>query len=87
VVFSVLESILEFVLEPALQSIMKYVMLEKILKKSWSPVILSGPPLGGGPDANSSRPCTLIHNPPCRTPCKLFIHEPFFEPLGLHLLV
>ena len=29
----------------------------------------------------------LIHSMPCRTPCWLFIHEIFFGPLGLHLLV
>ena len=29
-------------------------------------------PPGGGPDANFGRPCTLIHNLPCRTPCRLF---------------
>ena len=47
----------------------------------------SGPPLGGRPDVNSGRPWNLIHSPPCRTPCRLFIHELFFGPLGLHLLV
>ena len=47
----------------------------------------SGLPLGGGPDAKSSGPCTLIHNLPCRTPCGLFIHKLSFGPLGLHLLV
>ena len=30
---------------------------------------------------------TLIHSPPCRTPCRLFIHELSFGPLGLHFLV
>ena len=48
---------------------------------------VSYPPLGGGLDANSGRSCTLIHNLPCRTSCRLFIHELFFGPLGLHLLV
>ena len=38
-------------------------------------------------DANSYKPCTLIHNLPCRTSCRHFIHELFFGPLGLHLLV
>ena len=36
---------------------------------------------------NSGRPCTLIHNLPRRTPCRLLIHELFLGPLGLHLLV
>ena len=55
----------------------------KILKNQDLPELSSDPPFGGGPDANSGRPCTLIHSPPCR----LFIHELFFGPLGLHLLV
>ena len=29
----------------------------------------------------------LIHSPPCRIPCRLFIHEVFFGPLGLQLRV
>ena len=33
------------------------------------------------------KPWNLIHNPPCRIPCKLFIYEIFFGPLGLHLRV
>ena len=37
-------------------------------------------------DANFGKPWNLIHNSPCRTSCKLFIHEIFFGPLGLHLL-
>ena len=57
---------------------------KKNLKSLGLPEFSSGPPLG---DANSGRPCTLIHNMPCRTPCRLFIHELFFGPLGLHLLV
>ena len=28
----------------------------------------------------------LIHSSPCRTPCRLSIHEVFFGPLGLHLV-
>ena len=51
------------------------------------PEFASGLPLGGGHDTNSSRPCTLIHDLLCRIPCRLFIHELFFGPLGLHLLV
>ena len=48
----------------------------------------SSPPLGGGFDATSGRPSrTLIHNLPCRTPHRLFIHKIFSGPLGLHLLV
>jgi len=84
---SVLESIVEFVLESSLKSVLKFFMLEKILKNLGLPEFSSDPPLGGGPDANSGRPCTLIHSPPCRTPCRLFIHELFLGPLGLHLLV
>jgi hypothetical protein len=57
----------------------EYVLLEKILKMSWSP--------RGGLDANYGRLCTLDHNMPCRTLCRLFIHELFLGPLGLHLLV
>ena len=29
----------------------------------------------------------FIHSPPRNTPCRLFIHEVFFGPLGLHLRV
>ena len=46
-----------------------------------------GPPLEDGLDANFGRPCTVIHDLACRTSCRLFIHELFFEPLGLHLSV
>ena len=35
----------------------------------------------------SERTRNLIHSPSCRTPCRLFIHEVFFGPLGLHLRV
>ena len=84
VVLFVMESIMEF----ALQSILKYVMLGKNIKKNHGlPEFVLGPPLGGGFDANSGRPCTLIHNLPCRTPRRLFILKLFFGPLGLHLLV
>jgi hypothetical protein len=38
-------------------------------------------------DANFRRPCNFIHSPPCRTSCRVFIHEIFFEPLDLHLRV
>jgi hypothetical protein len=62
-------------------------MLEKILKNHGLPEFLLDPPFEGEPDANSGKPCTLIHSPPCRTPCRLFIHKLFFGPLGLHLLV
>jgi hypothetical protein len=51
------------------------------------PEFASGLPLGGGSDTNFGKPCTLIHNLPCRTPCGLFIHKLSFGPLGLHLLV
>ena len=62
-------------------------LAEKILKHHGLPKFSSDPPLGGGPDANSGRPCTLIHSPPCRTPCRLFIHKRFWGPLDLHLVV
>ena len=60
---------------------------KNIKKNHGLPEFALGPPFGSGSDANSGRPCTLFHNLPCRTPCRLFIHELFFEPLGLHLLV
>ena len=60
---------------------------KKNLKNHGLPEFASGPPLGGRPDVNSGRPWNLIHSPPCRTPCRLFIHEVFFGPLGLHLRV
>ena len=44
--------------------------------KIWSP----GPE--GGSNEKSGRPWNLIHSLPCRTPCRLFIHEIFFRPLG-----
>ena len=47
----------------------------------------SSPPHEGGPNVQSERPCNLIHNPPGKTPCRLFIYEVFFGPLGLHLHV
>ena len=85
---SILESVLEFVLEFAMQYVLKYVPLEKRKRKSHGLLeFASSPPLGGRSDANHGRPCTLIHNQPCRTPCRLFIHKLFFGPLGLHLLV
>ena len=60
---------------------------KNILKNHGRPEFALGLPLGGGPDENSRRPWNLIHSPPCRTPCRLFIHEIFFGPLGLHLRV
>ena len=47
---------------------------------------VSGLPHGGWPDANSDRPSNIIHSLPCINSCRLFIHNEFFEPLGLHLL-
>ena len=44
-------------------------------------------PLGGGPDANSDWPWNTIFNFPCRNPCRLFIHDRIFGPLGPRLLV
>ena len=76
------------ILESTLQYVKTFVILEKISKKSHGLLeFVSGPPLGGGLDENSGRPWNLIHSPPCRTPCRLFIHEVFFGPLGLHLRV
>ena len=60
---------------------------EKNLKSYGLLEFVSGPPLGGGHDENSGRPWKLIHSPPCRTPCRLFIHEVFSVHLGLHLCV
>ena len=82
-----LESILDFFWN--LPWNMSWIMScwKKKIKNHGLPEFSSDPPLGGGPDANSGRPCTLIHSPPCRTPCRLFIHELSFGPLGLHLLV
>jgi len=51
------------------------------------PEFVSSSPLEGGFDANFSVPYTLIHNLPCRTPCRFFIHKLFFRLLGFHLLV
>jgi hypothetical protein len=36
---------------------------------------------------NSWRPWNFIHSQPCRTPCKLFIHNVIFGRSGLHLRV
>ena len=58
---------------------MKFVLLRNILKKSWSPKICIR--------STSWRSWNLIHSSPCRTPCRLFIHEVFFGPLGLHIRV
>jgi hypothetical protein len=77
---SVMESIMESVMDYALQFVLKFVMLCKILKNHGLPEFSSDPPLGGGPDPNSGRPCTLIHSPPCRTPCRLVIHGFFWGP-------
>ena len=60
---------------------------ENILKNNGLPKFAQGPPLGGRLDVNSGRPWNLIHSPSCRTPCRLFIHEFLFGPLGLHLRV
>ena len=69
-----------------LKSSLKSIMLKKIEKINGLPKLASCPPLGGRPDKNSGRPWNLIHSPPCRTPCRLFIHE-FFGPLGLQIRV
>jgi hypothetical protein len=57
---------------------------KNILKKSYGLLEFeSSPLLEGEPNTNSVKPCTRIHNLPCRTPCKLFIHKLFFGPLDL----
>jgi hypothetical protein len=38
-----MEFVLEFVMESTLQSVLKFVLLEKILKNSWSPGIFVRP--------------------------------------------
>ena len=48
-----------YVLESFLQSIPKFVLVEIIVIKF----------------REIMKPCYLIHNPPCRTSCRLFIHE------------
>ena len=47
---------------------------------------VSSLPLGGGPDANPGKPWNAINSLSCRSPCKLFIDDNLFKPLGLHLL-
>ena len=80
-------SILETILESILESALKYVTLKKYQKNNGLAKSTSSPPLGGRPHENSRRPWSLIHSLPCRTPCRLFIHEVFFGPLVLHLRV
>ena len=84
---SVLEHVLESVMEYAMQYVINLSCWKKYSKSHGLSKFVSDPPLGGRPDANSGRPCTLIHSMPCRTLCRLFIHKLFFGPLGLHLLV
>jgi hypothetical protein len=80
----VMESILGCVLKFALQ----YVRLEKISKKVMvSRNLRHVHLLEAGLMENSKRPWNVMHSPPCRTPCRLFTHEVFFGPLGLHLRV
>ena len=76
-----------FNLERVMEHALKYVLLNKILKKSRLPKFAANPPLGGGHDEDFGRPWQLIHSPPCRNPCRVFIHEVFFGPIGLHLWV
>jgi hypothetical protein len=78
-------SILEYVMESACNLSWNLSYWKNIFKKSRSPGFASCPPLGGGLNENPGSPCNLIHSPPCRTPCKLCIHEVFFGPLNLHL--
>ena len=72
-----------------LESIMQSIMLKiyMYLKIMGSQKFASSSPLGGGRDNSFGRPWNLIHDPPCRTLCRFFIHEVFSGPLGLHLLV
>jgi hypothetical protein len=82
---SVLESIMDFVMKsrPTICPARK-----KISRKSHgSPMFAVGQPLGCGLNEIFKRPWNLIHNPPCRTPCRLFIHEFFLDLLDLHLRV
>jgi hypothetical protein len=65
-----------------LESILESIMLKKILKR-----VMVSQNLRRKLNENSGRPWNLIHSLPCKTPCRLFIHEVFFGPLGLHLRV
>jgi hypothetical protein len=73
-----------------LESILKYVMKFALQFSPWNSFYwkiyqkVHDPPRGGL-DENSGRAWNLTDSPPCRTPCKLFIHEVFFRPLDLHL--
>ena len=44
-------------------------------------------PLEGELDANANRLRNTIFSLPHENPCRLFVHDDFFWPLGLHLLV
>jgi hypothetical protein len=55
-----MESIMEYVMEFALKFILKSVLLDLFFKNHGLLEFSSDPPLGGGPNANSGRPCTLI---------------------------
>ena len=73
-----------------LQFVLKFIIMKKkkkMKKNHGLPELSWDPPLGGGLDKNFGGPWNLIHSPPCKTPCKLFILEIFFGPLGLHLFV
>ena len=80
-----------YVLESVMDSTMEYIMKLScwtIYSKSHGlPKFALGPPLGGRFDETYGRPWNLIHSPPCKTSCRLFIHEVFFRPLGLHVRV
>jgi hypothetical protein len=64
-----------------------YLAGNNIEKKSWCTGICVRPTSSRWAWCKFHRPCTLIHNLPCRPPCRFFIHEIFLGPLGLHLLV
>ena len=83
----VLKSILDSIMEYSLPSVVTYFMLGKILKKSCSPGICVKPTSWRWAWRKFWGPWNLIHSPPCRTPCRCFIHEVFFGHLGLHLCV
>ena len=72
-------SILKCILESAMQSVMLEIQkkIHDLSKFSLDPLLAI---------KNSRRPWNCIHsNPPCRTPCRLFIHEVLFGALSLHL--
>ena len=79
-----------FVPKYILESTLKYVMLKNIKKIMVSRNLRQAHLLEVGPPPNENsgiRETLSIASPPCRTPCRVFIHEVFSGPLGLHLSV